>query len=294
MPKPVPAALQGHPFSTATARQAGVSSWQLSGSRYGSAFHGVHHVGRSEGLTARCAAALVVVRQPVVVSHDTVAQLMELPVPNNDGRLHMTVLPGRAAPRHEGMIGHVCAFTADETTELFGLPITNAARLFSDLAATVDRPSLMALGDAILAGRYATVSELRGALERRVGRRGSRRALALLPLLNAATESPMESKLRILLFDGGLPVPEVNANVVDNFGHWIARVDLLFREARVIVEYDGDQHRTDRQQFAKDVERLSKLAAAGYLVLRFTASDVYGRPDYVLATVRAALASRGF
>ena len=104
----------------------------------------------------------------------------------------------------------------------------------------------------------------------------------------------MESVVRLLLFDGGLAVPEVNANIYDAFGRFLARADLLFRAARVIVEYDGDQHRTSREQFARDVARGSELAAEGYLVLRFTAADVYGRPAFILATVRAALASRGF
>ncbi|HEY0871407.1 MAG TPA: DUF559 domain-containing protein [Acidothermaceae bacterium] len=294
MPKPIPAALQDQPFSTAVAREAGVSDWQLAGARYGSPFHGVHWVGTPEGLATRCRAALVVVRLPAVFSHVTLARLMALPVLSGDERVHVTVAPGRAAPRHRGMVGHVSAYAAEETTELFGLPVTTAGRLFSDLAATFSRPSLLAIGDAILRGRHATVAELRNVLESRVGRRGSRRAIALLPLLNAAAESPMESVVRLLLFDGGLAVPEVNANIYDTLGRFLARADLLFRAARVIVEYDGDQHRTSREQFARDVARGSELAAAGYLVLRFTAAAVYGRPAYVLATVRAALASRGF
>jgi very-short-patch-repair endonuclease len=69
-------------------------------------------------------------------------------------------------------------------------------------------------------------------------------------------------------------------------------VDLLYRVAKVVVEYDGDQHRIDRDQWVRDVRRLSELAANGYLVLRFTASDVFGRPEYVAAAVRVALASR--
>ena len=230
----------------------------------------------------------------MVFSHQTVARLMDLPVRNDDGRIHVTVLPGRAAPRYRGMVGHVSSYSSQETTHLFGLPVTTACRLFADLAATATRPSLLAIGDAILRGRMATPDELRQFLEHRPGRRGSRRALALLPLLNPAAESPMESVVRLLLFDGGLPIPEVNANVYDAFGQFLARADLLFRAARVIVEYDGDQHRVSREQFARDVARGSELAAAGYLVLRFTASDVYTRPHYVLATVRAALPSRGF
>ena len=294
-PNPIPANLStGQPFPTAIARAAGVSTWQLRGRRYSSPFHGVHQVGSSEGLVARCFAALVAVGPFVLFRHPTFALLMGLPVPNGDPRIHLTVQPGRAAPRHRGMAGHVCAYTVEETTEVFGLPVTTVPRMFADLAACLTRPLLLALGDAILRARYASAQELRTALELRAGRRGSRRAIALLPLINPAAESPMESVLRLLLFDGGLPIPEVNANLYDMFGRFLARADLLFRAAKVVVEYDGDQHRTNREQFVRDVARGSELAAAGYLVLRFTASDVYGRPHYVLATVRAALASRGF
>ena len=98
--------------------------------------------------------------------------------------------------------------------------------------------------------------------------------------------------LRWLLIDGGLAVPEVNVNIYDSAGDFLARADLLFRKARVIVEYDGDQHRTDRAQFVKDVQRTTRLAAAGYLVLRFTGTDLVTRPQWVVATVRDALRVR--
>jgi very-short-patch-repair endonuclease len=138
----------------------------------------------------------------------------------------------------------------------------------------------------------ATSADLQSAAEHRAGRRGSRRAIDALSFLNPAAESAPESVLRLLLIDARLPTPEVNANVYGVWGAFVARADLLFRAARVIVEYDGDQHRVDRQQFARDVQRTSELAANGYLVLRFTAADLFGRPHYVVATVRAALATR--
>ena len=292
-PNPVPDHLLREPFRTAAAREVGVSAWQLRGTRYTSPFHGVHRVGDSSALIDRCRAALLVVDGPLVFSHQTVAQLLALPAPKDNDVVHVTVQPERTAPRHRGMVGHVRAFTSADTATHVGLPVTTPARLLVDLAATLRRPLLLALGDAILRGHHATVAELRAALNRRLGGRGVRRALDLLAILSAAAESPMESVLRLLILDAGLPSPEVNVNIYDAFGRLLARADLLFRAAKVIVEYDGDQHRTDRVQFARDVRRGSELAASGYLVLRFTASDVFDRPDYVIATIRAALASRG-
>ena len=294
-PNPVPDHLLSEPFRATAAYEAGVPAWQLRGKRYSSPFHGVHCVGDSSALVDRCRAALVVIQLPMIFSHQTVAWLLGLPVPRvpkgNDA-LHVTVLPGRTAPRHHGMVGHVRAFTLADIGLQFGLPVTTAARLFVDMAATLPRPALVAIGDAILRGGHATVADLQATLQRCAGGRGVRRALDLLAILSAAAESPMESVLRLLLRDAGLPSPEVNVDIYDAVGRFLARADLLFRAAKVIVEYDGDQHRTDRAQFVRDVRRGSELAASGYLVLRFTASDVLGRPEYVIATVRAALAAR--
>ena len=72
----------------------------------------------------------------------------------------------------------------------------------------------------------------------------------------------------------------------------LAAMARRFRKARVIVEYDGDQHRTDRAQFVKDIQRTTRLAAAGYLVLRFTGADLITRPRWIVETVAAALRAR--
>jgi very-short-patch-repair endonuclease len=59
---------------------------------------------------------------------------------------------------------------------------------------------------------------------------------------------------------------------------------------KVAVEYDGDHHRTNRRQYAKDQWRLRKLEALGWVVLRVIADD---DPGDVVRRVRAALARRG-
>ncbi|HTC70421.1 MAG TPA: DUF559 domain-containing protein [Acidothermaceae bacterium] len=181
---------------------------------------------------------------------------------------------------------------AEDIALLGGLRVVTAACTFVHLAAVWTRAALVGLGDAILRASLATAAELTNAVEANSGRRGCVRARELIPILDAKAESVMESVLRLLLLDAGFPTPEVNANVYDSFGQFLARADLLYRAAKVIIEYDGDHHRLDRAQFARDVRRGSDLAAAGYLVLRFTASDVLGRPYAVVAAVRSALAQR--
>jgi hypothetical protein len=140
-PKPTPQELTDRPFATGEARDAGVTAWQLSGRRYSSPFRGVHVLGVPDDLFKRCAAAVVAVRPPLAFSHQTAARLMDLPCGREDQQLHVTVLPGRAAVRHRGMVGHVCALAEAEVFELAELPVTVASRTFVDLAAVLRRRS---------------------------------------------------------------------------------------------------------------------------------------------------------
>jgi very-short-patch-repair endonuclease len=73
-----------------------------------------------------------------------------------------------------------------------------------------------------------------------------------------------------------LPEAELNAEVFAEDGHFIARVDFLWREARVVVEYEGDHHRTDRRQWQSDIQRTRLLESIGWRVIRITSADLRG------------------
>lgn len=67
-----------------------------------------------------------------------------------------------------------------------------------------------------------------------------------------------------------------------------AYLDLGWAEYMVAVEYDGDQHRTDRRQYVKDIRRLETLERMGWIIVRVVAED---RPAHIVGRVRAALAA---
>ena len=96
----------------------------------------------------------------------------------------------------------------------------------------------------------------------------------------------METRLRWLLIQAGLPFPEVQANLRDAAARFVGRVDLYYADARLAIEYDGGTH---RESMAADNRRQNRLIEAGYRVLRFTASDVLGDPASVVAIVRRAV-----
>jgi very-short-patch-repair endonuclease len=117
-----------------------------------------------------------------------------------------------------------------------------------------------------------------------LGRYGGGRKLKSLAALAAPAESPMETRLRWLLLQRGLPRPEVQVDLrADNNRY---RADLYYPTARLILEYDGDNH---RDRLVEDNFRQNLLLNAGFRLLRFTAADVYGRPDVVEGMVRSAL-----
>jgi very-short-patch-repair endonuclease len=100
----------------------------------------------------------------------------------------------------------------------------------------------------------------------------------------AACESPLEVDFVLLCEQFGLPIPEPNVRI----GRW--RPDMLWREARLIVELDGeDAHHTPAQLLA-DERRAADLRSRGFTVIRFTWEQVHFDADAVAADLRARLA----
>lgn len=99
----------------------------------------------------------------------------------------------------------------------------------------------------------------------------------------------MESRLRWILVQAGLPCPEVNTLVRSDDGWVVAMPDLAYVRERVAVEYDGDVHRTDRDTWRRDVARRQALEALDWRVVTCTADDVLRHPDRPVAWVRRAL-----
>jgi len=176
---------------------------------------------------------------------------------------------------------------ANEKTTIKGLPVTTLHRTLRDLSLFGPRIDALIAIDAALCKKLTNKSRL---LEDRVtarGRRGSRRLRRLVAISEPA-ESPMETRLRLLLSDAG-PPPEVQTELHDAIGNFIGRADLYYPTARLVVEFDGGNH---RERLVSDDRRQNLLMNAGYRVLRFTASDIYQRADIVVSQVRAALDPR--
>ena len=140
--------------------------------------------------------------------------------------------------------------------------------------------------DALLHSGLVERAELHGYVRRRRGWQGISQARHVVELAEPATESLMESVLRIVLLERGCPRPSVQQWICDRRGTRIGRVDIWYDQARLAVEYDGDWH---RHNLVEDNRRQNLLLDQGVRLLRFTASDVFQRPDAVAAQVRGHL-----
>jgi hypothetical protein len=175
------------------------------------------------------------------------------------------------------------------------LPVTTAERTWCDLAAdgSISIGALVAAGDRILWRRdpLGTRESLTSAVNRYEGRRGARLMREALPRLTDRSDSPPESELRLAIALAGFPAPAVNQAIRDGAGCLIATPDLSWHSLRVALEYEGDHHRVDRDQWHHDVERFGRLQEIGWVTLRATSAD-YRNPDALLRRLAAILRAR--
>lgn len=224
------------------------------------------------------------------MSHRTAAELwgLEIPLQQEDLRVHVTVPPPTRLRNRADRRVHVSNVPPEQVFRRSGFPVTSPGRTWIDLAPQLSPSALLAVTDQMLARGYTRYWFDR-MLEGARGARGVRTARKVLPVADRRSGSPMESVLRWLLHEAGIPRPELQHVVRDPSGRFLGEVDMAWPDHRVLVEFDGDVHR-DRQVFVKDLRRQNGLVLDGWVILRFSSADVLGRPDAVLAAIGAALA----
>lgn len=115
------------------------------------------------------------------------------------------------------------------------------------------------------------------------GARGASRLDRVVALSDPRAESPPETRMRLLLVLAGLPAPHVQYRLAD--GRF--RFDLAYPDARLAIEYDGDEH-DDALDRARDL----RTAALGWHTLRLLSRDLTATPQRTVAVVRTLLAQR--
>lgn len=190
-----------------------------------------------------------------------------------------------------GIIARDERLAPDEITTASCIAVTTPARTAFDLGRHLRRGAALARLDALQICTGFSVDDVWPLVERYRGARGIRQLRALLPLVDGGAASPQESRIRLALIDGGIPKPRTQLPAVDERGYVLRTLDMGWEQFLVAVEYDGQQHQTDRRQYLKDQRVLPRLAALGWDVIRAFKED---REHEVVAAVRRALLARGW
>ena len=269
-------------LTNADARAQGISKGVLL-AQFTPVMHGIHlHRRTPIDLLARCAATERLVAN-TTFGGLTAVELYGLSLPWGYGcralPVEAVVPPGPNRPRRAGIVARRQLLTPDDVTRVHGFAVTTPVRTWLDLACRFNEEYLIVVGDAMLRMGLVTASELATATALAVGRRGIVVARHALPRLDGRSKSPPESMIRVRIVDRGMPAPIPNADIFDELGCFIATTDLLVKQARIAIEYDGDRHR-DETQFQRDLARDQLLVRAGYHVSRAGKRDL--RPNATL------------
>ncbi len=283
----VPEELTRGPFSLVQARQAGLSRAQLRSANWRRLAAGLYVFA---GLASSPIILLQAYRgrlpQGAVFSGNTAAWLHGIDVPA-DEPVEITIPYRCPVSDRAGMFVRRSTLSDADVDERRGLPVTSRLRTVFDLARHLTLVEAVVAIDMALHRRLVADVKTYVAAHPRLG--GITQARRAVDLVHPAAESPMETRLRMLLVMAGLPRPDLQVPLRDDRGVFIARPDLYYPTQRVAIEYDGGTH---RDRLAEDDRRQNRLLGAGFQLLRFTASDVYNSPETIVAQVRAALKRR--
>jgi hypothetical protein len=279
-------------FTTATARSAGLTRSVLRGSSFVRLAHGLYvRLDDAIDETERLAALATLLPDDSAFSHHTAAALLGAQI-DLPARAHVALAPRRVLPQHAGLVVHARRLQPRDVMVWRGLRVTSGAQTFLDLAPLLPPAELVAVGDALVRAGHLDGDRLTERLARAGRVRGVVRARACAPLLDARSASRPESLIRCWLIWSDLPDPEPQVPVHDRYGRVVAHGDLGYSRWKVLTEYEGAQH-ADRDQFGRDIDRYSLMAADGHLVLRFARQHLRG-PRTVVERTRGALLSRGW
>ena len=287
--RPAPSLLDG-PRTRSTAAVDGISDWGLRHPDVVRLSRDTYLPSQDAAdLRTRLPAVLLTAPPGAVVSHLTAAALwrVEVPLVPADAPVDLTVPAGSRARNRPDRHLHRSPLPREDVERRRRLPVTTPARTWRDLAGVLVPPALLAVTDQLL-DVLCTPPELEQALALRPTGRGAARARRVLAVADPRVDSPMESVLRWLLHEAGVPRPTLQFRVLDDRGRLIGFGDLAWPDHRVLVEFDGEVHR-ERRVFVNDLRRQNRLVLEGWTVLRFTSADVLGRPHDVVAAVARAL-----
>ncbi|GAA5114388.1 hypothetical protein GCM10023339_19960 [Alloalcanivorax gelatiniphagus] len=278
------------PFRRGAALAAGVSPKELRGPRFKVVLPGTY-VAASTVVTpaVRVRAALLPYDGIAWASHASAARVYDLPVPTIADE-HVSVRRAGLRRRHRGVRAHVGGGAPTRVVD--GVLVSDPAMLFVEMAGVLTLVDLVVLGDAMVRRRLLTAAELVGFCDgvRHKAASPARRGAAYV---RADVDSPMETRLRMLIVLAGLPEPRVNRTIRDERGEVVRKYDLSYPDAKIAIEYNGKVHVLTPAAWEADLERRDAIDDDGWRLVPVISSGIFARPDETLRRIHRVVLARG-
>ena len=238
------------------------------------------------GLELRHAArarAVAMAAPGLVVSHISAAVLHQLPVrPSGLARVHATRISASGGIGDDRRVVHVGRLPPEEIVEIEGVRTTSLARTLVDLARTESFEAGVIAADSAFHSQPDVVDRVADVLARSRRHRGHTMARRALLFADGRSESVGETRLRLLIADGGFAAPELQCQVLSSSGMVLGRVDLANLNFGTLIEFDGmakygkqlNAHRTELEVLRLEKKREEALREAGWQVFRVVWADL--------------------
>jgi hypothetical protein len=279
------------PFTYRAALEAGIGPQELRTARYRRIFRGVYIEASVPDTPAiRAQAAILVHPSGAFASHMSAARLWALPVPTKSDE-HVSVQRPEDRRRRVGLVSHI-APTGVSVVRRDGVLVSSPVDTFASLGGMVDLVDLVCVGDSIVRRGWATPADLCAACANSADI-GAGRAQRAAAYVRSGIDSPMETRVRLLIVLAGLPEPEVNIVIRNHDGSIAAQLDLGYRALKIAILYDGRLHADDLTQWEFDIEQRDGLVELDWRVLIVTSKGVFKVPGLTLDRIYRALKARG-
>jgi hypothetical protein len=282
----VPDPLRAGPFTTAEAAAFGVSRSALRSVPWRNVFRDVWaHESVEETRQMRLAAVRLVLGRFAFVCGHTAAWLYGIDARHKQSDLVWVGCPtGSRLRTRSGCVTREITVTAADLDLLDGVLVTTPVRTAFDCARWLAPVESLVVADAMAHDGLLKPEALAAYRATHVGIRNVTRVDQTLAMLEEASESPMETRVRHLLVSAGLPRPTAQHVVRDASGKFLARLDLAYVGIKLAIEYDGAHHWEQRRE---DDRRRDAIRALGWTVIVVSASDYRDAPIRVVEHVRS-------
>lgn len=292
---PLPDSLGGA-FTVAEGARAGLGEGRMYGSDLSRPTHGVRATHEPTTLRDLAATTALALPDDSAFSHLTAARLWGLPLPDRRagelaGQPLDVMRPTSSARiRRAGCHGRR-GLEARQVQLHRGVRVTGLADTWCDLGEVLALDDLVVVGDAVVTRLQGSLA-LEAALRSRVRPRGAVVLRKALGLMRLGSDSPMETRCRLLFHRSGLPEPELNGVISHGSGGgFLCRSDFVWRARRVIAEYQGADHFASFERGDDDISRRLLAEDDGWKYVELTKRDYFhrGRRAQLLARLAAYL-----